>query len=330
MKKYNAFALLLPMVLLLFGCSRMDVVLDEVKTYEIRSDIHSLDIQLNAADFTIERSDKFSVHSNLKYLSVSEANGVLTIRDEARGSSSDYEDAVCKLYLPENLVLEDISIVTGAAKLTASNLSTNTLKMKLGAGDFQIATLNVNKEARIEGGAGKLTIAGGTIHNLKLEMGVGQLNLTAVLRGDCDLDFGVGESNITLLGSKNDYDVELEKGIGDITVDGKRYSEYESKGDSRNSIEMEGGVGSINLYFKEATAFFSAKVMEVSEGSILVEVTDTGSTAFTIGLSVHVSTNFDGYTDCAIGDVVKVSFDGLIQEIYPPIIPNVTAIVKIS
>jgi len=173
MKKYNAFALLLPMVLLLFGCSRMDVVLDEVKTYEIRSDIHSLDIQLNAADFTIERSDKFSVHSNLKYLSVSEANGVLTIRDEARGSSSDYEDAVCKLYLPENLVLEDISIVTGAAKLTASNLSTNTLKMKLGAGDFQIATLNVNKEARIEGGAGKLTIAGGTIHNLKLEMGVG-------------------------------------------------------------------------------------------------------------------------------------------------------------
>ena len=55
-------------------------------------------------------------------------------------------------------------------------------------------------------------------------MGLGQLNLTSALTGDCNLDSGVGEMNVTLLGSKDDYELDIEKGIGNITVDGKNVS----------------------------------------------------------------------------------------------------------
>ena len=78
----------------------------------------------------------------------------------------------------------------------------------------------------------------------------------------------------------------------------------------------------------ETSAFFDAKVTEVNEGHLFVEVTDKGSTSLGEGTTVHVSTNFDGYTECAVGDSIRIEFDGLIQELYPPIIPNVVAISK--
>ena len=78
MKKYIVTALVLLLLLALASCANENVVLDDSQTYEITSDIHSLDIQINAADFKIEHGDEFSVESNLKYLSVFEKDGVLT------------------------------------------------------------------------------------------------------------------------------------------------------------------------------------------------------------------------------------------------------------
>ena len=85
------------------GCSKQNAVLNEIKTYEITSEIHSLDVQINAADFKIENGDEFLVESNLKYLSVSEKNGVLTIEDKAK-SNSNYFDSILTLYVPNGTV----------------------------------------------------------------------------------------------------------------------------------------------------------------------------------------------------------------------------------
>ena len=82
-------------------------------------------------------------------------------------------------------------------------------------------------------------------------MGMGELNLTAALLGDSDLNFGVGESNVTLIGSKDDYKVDIEKDIGNITVDGKTVTDFGSSGNGKNYIEIEVGIGTINLKFQE-------------------------------------------------------------------------------
>ena len=81
-------------------------------------------------------------------------------------------------------------------------------------------------------------------------------------------------------------------------------------------------------HLQEPTVFFVAKVTEVNEGYLFVEVTDKGSTSLKEGTTAHVSTNFDGYTECVVGDSIRIEFDGLMQEVYPPIIPNVIAISK--
>jgi hypothetical protein len=120
----------------------------------------------------------------------------------------------------------------------------------LGAGKVQFECLNAYTDADIIGGAGEITIASGTLNNLTLEMGVGELNLSIALLGNSDLEFGVGNSKLTLIGNKEDYRVDVKKGIGSISVDGKNVSDFGSSGNGQNNIKVQGGVGAVDIVFK--------------------------------------------------------------------------------
>lgn len=230
-----------------------EAVTGDVKAYTVASEINSLEMKIKAADLTIKQAEKFSVESNLKHLTVEEKNGVLTIKETKRFGST-YNGAVLTLYIPENTVFEKATISTGAGKLTVDHLSANTIDLELGAGEVTIHTLIAALHADIDGGAGKITISDGALHNLDMDMGVGQLNLTSALTGESDFDLGVGESNITVIGNKEAYTLDIEKGIGSITVDGTSLSNIKGFGNGQNSIEIDGGIGSIHLNFKETDA----------------------------------------------------------------------------
>ena len=87
------------------------------------------------------------------------------------------------------------------------------------------------------------------LNNLILEVGVGELDLTAALLGKSKLSFGVGKSNLTLIGSKDMYKIDIENGLGSITVDGKTVTNFGSSGNGQNYIEVEGGVGTVDIAF---------------------------------------------------------------------------------
>lgn len=250
MKKLTALILTLLFILSLTGCSD-DAVLPTTQVYEFDSQIHSLDIQINAADFVIKQGDTFSVESNLKYLTVEENNGVLTIEEDVR-LSVNYTNAMLTLYVPEGTVFKDVRITTGAGKLTADRLASRTLKLTLGAGEVKIAELTAEDRSDITGGAGKITVSGGTLNNLELKMGVGELDMTSTLCGSSHLTLGVGKTSLTLLGSRDDYTINLEKGLGIITVDGETVTDFGSSGSGDHRVSIEGGVGVFNLRFSQS------------------------------------------------------------------------------
>ena len=227
-------------------------VIGETKNYTVSSEISDLNIQINAADFYIKEGNSFSVESNLKNLEFDEKNGCLTLKDLTKiklNGSNAYENAVLTIWVPVGTVFDNVNIKTGAGRFTVDSLSAATIGFELGAGDVTISKLIAEKSANIEGGAGRITISDGAIKNLDLEMGLGQLNLTSALTGDCNLDSGVGEMNVTLLGSKDDYELDIEKGIGNITVDGKNVTDFGSSGNGANEVDIHGGVGAINVRF---------------------------------------------------------------------------------
>ncbi len=222
---------------------------EDIKTYAVSSDIQSLEVNINAADFTIMQGENFSVESNLKHLTVEDKNGVLTIK-ETKKFGSTYTGAVLTLYIPADTAFEKLNITTGAGRLTVDLLSADTMNFELGAGEVTIDTLIATSDIDIDGGAGKISISDGALHNLDLDMGVGQLNLTSALTGESDFDLGVGESNITVIGKRDDYKLDIEKGIGNITVDGATVSNIKGQGKGNNCIEVNGGIGAINLKFE--------------------------------------------------------------------------------
>lgn len=73
---------------------------------------------------------------------------------------------------------------------------------------------------------------------------------------------------------------------------------------------------------------FVARVTEVKEGQLFVTVIDQGTSSLGNGTPAYVSTNFDGYVAPDVGDYVIVQYDSMVQEIYPPIVPNVFSITK--
>ena len=48
--------------------------------------------------------------------------------------------------------------------------------------------------------------------------------------------------------------IPIEKGLGNITVDGTSVSNIKEQGNGNNSIEVSGGIGAINLKFQDTKA----------------------------------------------------------------------------
>ena len=227
-----------------------DEVLGDAKTYTVSGDITELEIEIDAADFSIKQADTFSVESNLKQLTVKEKDGVLKVK-ENKEFGITYTDAMLILYIPASTVFEKVEITTGAGRLTVDTLSTGSLKLELGLGKVNIENLTATSQADIDGGAGDITISGGTLHNLDLDIGVGKLHLTSAILGNSDFDIGTGRTNITIIGNKDDYSIDAEKGIGNITIDGETVSTVNSLGNGKNKIEISGGIGAIDLNFSK-------------------------------------------------------------------------------
>ena len=242
---------ILSVVGLIGGAFGGDAVAEEVKSYDLSSNITSIELEIGAAALTIKEADSFSLESNLKHLTVTERDGVLIIKEKEVFGGANYTGAVLTLTLPYLAELESAQIKTGAGRLNIERLSAEDLTLELGAGEVNIGSLTAHNSANVDGGAGKVTVSGGALRDLDLDMGVGQLDLTSLILGDSELDLGVGESNITLIGNRDDYTVSVEKGIGAVIVDGEGVSDSERIGNGGYKLDINGGVGAINIRFAE-------------------------------------------------------------------------------
>ena len=219
----------------------------ETRSYPVTGEIENLDLEISAAALKIIPGDRFSVESNHKYLTVMEEKGVLTVSEKRSNFGVSSGDVAVVMTIPEKYVFEGALISAGAGKVSIDTLSAKELTLELGAGATEIGTLEVKNHSSVSSGTGKLTIRDGELHDLSMEMGVGKLEFTGRMTGNCDVDFGIGGAELTLLGSRDEYQIELYKGIGEVTLNGKDMSDGGVYGTGENRIDIDGGVGSIRI-----------------------------------------------------------------------------------
>ena len=129
-------------------------------------------------------------------------------------------------------------------KISADNLNLN-----LGAGKVEIDNIETYTSTLIDGGAGKIDINNGLISYLNFDMGVGEVNLTARVLGKSEIDCGIGAANINLLGNSNDYQIDVDKGIGEFTIDNVSVHDEDIYGSGINSLDVDGGfMPDVNSY----------------------------------------------------------------------------------
>lgn len=230
---------------------RNDKVVGKMQVYSVDEDISSLSLSLSGAELKIKTADKFSVESNHNYISVKSEGGQLRISETKKPFSLYSKGVTVILNIPEGFVFDTATVETGAGRVEIDSLSADDLKLSLGAGEAEIKNLTANSRADIDGGAGELKIDGGRLCNLKLDMGVGELTLKSRIEGQSKLDYGVGETQLTLLGSRDDYKIEIDKGIGEAKLAGESMSDDSVYGSGENYIEIDGGIGTIDIEFSK-------------------------------------------------------------------------------
>ena len=224
---------------------------ESAQIYTPAGTVAGLKIELKAAALEIRTGDAFRAESNLSHLAVTEENGVWAFRETRSFISSDAEAHSLILYIPAQAALEEVTLDTGAGKVRIDTLTADKLELELGAGSFRASTLNATRQADIDGGAGELRIEGGTLANLELDMGVGHTALTARLNGNCSLDMGVGAAAITLLGSREEYRLSIDKGLGGVLIAGESVGDGAAVGNGNTRVKLSGGVGRITVDYRE-------------------------------------------------------------------------------
>lgn len=71
---------------------------------------------------------------------------------------------------------------------------------------------------------------------------------------------------------------------------------------------------------EHAQAYFTAKILIVNENNVYVKLTDKGTSGISVGEEFYVTKNVsaqDGCPELAVGDFIKVYFNGEVMETYP-------------
>lgn len=226
-----------------------DAAVGEMESYAVTEPVKRLEIDLGGARLAVQTGDCFAVESDHTCLKVESADDVLSIKEDHPVFRLATESAQVILTVPKDFVFECVTISTGAGTVKADALLAEELSLDLGAGEVDIGKLTATAKASINSGAGELKIGGGELANLNLDIGVGEADLKSRLTGYCSIDYGVGELELTLLGTQEDYEIILDKGVGKATLDGVKMTDDGAYGSGENTIEIDGGVGEVKIGF---------------------------------------------------------------------------------
>ncbi|MEL3908343.1 MAG: DUF4097 family beta strand repeat-containing protein [Treponemataceae bacterium] len=227
----------------------------EVTEYSISDNVKVLHIDVNMINVEIIRSSNsaFGFKTNYKKLKHSEKEDTLFIKNDKPKflniNLNMRAVAFIKIYVPENFVLEKLEIDIGVGKLDLSDIKTKVLDIDSGVQSVMLRNILASEETIINGGVGNLDINNCEFHSLKLDSGIGAIEFNGKLFGRNKLDFGIGSAQLRLKGSSNDYEMSIDKGLGSISIDGKKVRDGEILGNGKEKIFIDGGIGSIKINF---------------------------------------------------------------------------------
>ena len=230
-----------------------DIVTENLKVIskEVK-EVTTLKIDLAYTNLDIKTGDDFKVETNNSKITFEENNGSVKIKEENRNwLNNNNMSSNLIIYIPEDMIaIDETKIQTGAGKINIEKLNTQSLYLELGAGDVYIENVIATGETKIDGGVGKTELKSCEINNLKANLGMGEFTFSGKLTAKSKIDSGVGAINIDLIDNKNNYKIDVSKGLGNVTLDGQKLETDRVYGIGENYLDIDGGIGEIKIDFE--------------------------------------------------------------------------------
>lgn len=112
------------------------------------------------------------------------------------------------------------------------------------------------KKIRIDAGVGDLNAASAALRCEKLDIdcGIGDCDVLVDAEERVEIDGGVGSVCLTLIGEEEDFNYDVDCGVGTVKLGEKKYSELGSDmkidNDAKKDVRIECGVGDVTVRFE--------------------------------------------------------------------------------
>lgn len=205
--------------------------------------ISCLQVELKAANLRIVTGKELKVEANSEHVKSIYNGDTLTVNDEGFRVLVDRAGYEVVISVPKDWHFSEVKLDTGAGAVSIEYLAADRVELGLGAGKVEIGYLLAKRQAKINGGAGKMDVRDGEIANLELDMGVGKTSLRARLTDKAEIDAGVGKLELMLVGAADDYRVRVDKGLGRFYHEGLSLDNPNGK----TLVDIDGGVGAVEV-----------------------------------------------------------------------------------
>lgn len=189
------------------------------------------------------------IAENVKGKYTVQQNGnTLEIREGIKGVHVQTTDSKIVVYVPQDTIINTLEVENGAGALVIGNLEGMILNIEQGAGKLTLGRVDFSM-VDIEAGVGEIDFSKSVCNTLNIDAGVGKLKMDDIRFNRCKLEAGIGDVSISLAGPRENYKLNIEKGLGTVTIDGKTIPGNVKDSEGTQSLDIECGVGNVDLDF---------------------------------------------------------------------------------
>lgn len=223
------------------------------------SDVSKIDIGAAGCILDLEVSPDGNYYieaENVRKLQGYTENGTLCVRTLSSANTfDDIRERHVTLYVPEGADFDKVEVEFGAGELNLNlgQLTADKLILKIGAGQVTGDGIDVADKLEIAVGAGTVELYQVQAEKIEAEVAVGNLELQGDIASKGDITCSMGNVSLTLDGTEESYNYDIQVAAGNVSVGGNMYSSLAGDKVIRNGVDrtliVECAIGNIDIYF---------------------------------------------------------------------------------
>ena len=229
--------------------------IEELEIYSTTAEVR-IELEENADDFkvdliNVDESYKLIWNEENRKLRVDNGKKADFLSVIENGFEEDDNKGMILITVPEGTRFKSLFIDCNHERVTMESFQTAYFEMHAGIGETEVSNVNAEK-VHLEVGSGDARFEECVFSDTNITCGMGEVVFDGKLLGNTMLRGSIGEVEMDLDNSIEEYEIRIDDGMGCVYLNEKEYSGSVKLGENaKNQMEIDAGVGDISVYFAD-------------------------------------------------------------------------------